>query len=287
MKALFVVNRRSGARRRDDVVATIRNACTWEHDFAACEREQLDGVIDDAERSGVHVVFAVGGDGTVHEVGKRLIGRAPALGIIPTGSGNGIARHIGLPIDVSRAIASCSGGRIETVDTATVNGQPFLGMMGLGFDALVAGVFASHAARGLLTYLRVAAGEIWSYKPQEYEIRAGNETVRRRAFLIAVANGGQYGNDAWIAPDASLQDGMIDLIIVERASARAVLRLFARDLRDTPGITMLRGTHIEIRRDASGPAHIDGEPLTMPETLTIDVKPQSLRVLLPDARRRI
>jgi len=234
VKALFVVNRRSGARRRDDVEAAIRKACEWEHEFAACEREALDGIIADAERSGVNVIFAVGGDGTVHEVGKRLIGRASALGIIPTGSGNGLARHLGLPIDVAGAIAACGRGRIESVDTALVNGQPFIGTMGLGFDAFVAEAFGSREARGFRTYLRIALSELWSYKPQYYEIRADGDVVKLRALLIAVANGSQYGNDAWIAPNASLQDGVLDVTIIERASLRAALRLFARDLRDTP-----------------------------------------------------
>jgi len=287
VKALFVVNRRSGTRRRDDVESAIRNACEWEHDFAACEREALDGIVADAERNGVDVVFAVGGDGTVHEVGRRLIGHTLALGIVPTGSGNGLARHLGLPIDVRKSIAACKAGRIATIDTASVEGQPFIGIMGVGFDARVADVFASRVGRGLQTYLRVALAEVRSYAPQEYEVRVDGEMIRRRALLIAVANGGQYGNDAWIAPDASVQDGILDITLVERASPRAAWRLFVRELRDAPGVTMLRGRHIEIRRGASGPVHLDGEPLTMPETLTIDVAPQSLRVLLPDAARAI
>ena len=285
MKVLFVVNRRSGARRRDDVEAAIRKACDWEHDFAACEREGLDSTIADAEKSGVHVVFAVGGDGTVHEVGKRLIGRSIALGIVPTGSGNGLARHLGLPIDVRGAIAACGGGRIETVDTATVNGQPFLGTMGLGFDAWVAEAFGSQETRGFKTYLRVALTEIWSYKAQEYEVRADGETIRRRALLLAVANGGQYGNNAWIAPTASLSDALLDVTIVERASVISVLRLFRRSLLPESGVTMLRGKHIEIRRSAPGPAHLDGEPVKLPESVTIDVVPRSLRVLVPDTAR--
>jgi YegS/Rv2252/BmrU family lipid kinase len=287
VKALFVVNRRSGARRRDDVEAAIRNACQWEHDFAACEREALDGIIADAERKDVGVIFAVGGDGTVHEVGKRLIGRSVALGIIPTGSGNGFARHLGLPLNVRGAITACAGGRIETIDTASVNGQPFIGTMGLGFDAWVAEAFGSQEARGFRTYLRVALREIWSYKAQEYEVRAGGETVRRRALLIAVANGGQYGNNAWIAPTASASDGLLDVTIIERASLFSIIRLFARDLRTGGGVTMMRGAHIEVRRSAPGPAHLDGEPIKLPESLTIDVQPRSLRVLLPDVARGI
>ena len=287
MKALFVVNRRSGAKRRDDIQAIIRNACRWEHEFAECDRESLDATVAGAERNGFHVVFAVGGDGTVHEVAKRLIGRSLALGIVPTGSGNGLARHVGLPIDVVQSLAVCSGGRLDTIDTATVNGTPFIGTMGIGFDAWIAEAFATRAARGWRTYLRVGLNGFWSYEPREYELSIDGQTLRRRALLIAVANASQYGNNARIAPVASLQDGVLDVVIVERRSLRAAARLFAGSLDRAPGITMLRARHIEIRRAASGAAHLDGEPVTLPESLTIDIVPRSLRVLLPDTLRAI
>ena len=287
MKALFVVNRRSGAKRRDDVETLIRNACHWEHEFVDCDRDALDAIVARAERNGFQVVFAVGGDGTVHEVAKRLIGRPLALGIVPTGSGNGLARHLGLPVHVARSLAACSGGRIDTIDTASVNGAPFIGTMGIGFDAWIADAFASRGARGLRTYLRVGFKGFWSYEPQEYELIIDGEKLRRSALLIAVANASQYGNNARIAPVASLQDGVLDVTIVERRSFRAAARLFAGSLDRAPGITMLRGRQIEIRRPAPGPAQLDGEPVTLPESLTIRIAPRSLRVLLPDSPRKI
>jgi diacylglycerol kinase (ATP) len=287
VKALFVVNRRSGAKRLDDVETIIRNACGWEHEFAECDRDALDATVSRAERNGFNVIFAVGGDGTVHEVARRLIGRPLALGIVPTGSGNGLARHLGLPIHVARSLAACSGGRFDTIDTASVNGTPFIGTMGVGFDAWIADAFASRDARGLKTYLRVGFSGFWSYAPQEYELIIDGEKMRRSALLIAVANASQYGNNARIAPVASLQDGVLDVVIVERRSFRAAARLFAGSLHRAPGITMLRARQIEIRRPAAGPAHLDGEPVTLPESLTIKIVPRSLRVLLPDSARPI
>src|SRR5438105_3550139 len=287
VKALFVVNRRSGAKRRDDIETLIRNACVWEHEFVHCDRDALDATVARAERSGVDVIFAVGGDGTVHEVGKRLIGRSLALGIVPTGSGNGLARHLGLPIHVARSLAACSAGRIDTIDTAVVNGKPFIGTMGIGFDAWIAEAFASRAERGLRTYLRVAFSGFWSYRPQEYELIVDGERIRRSALLIAVANASQYGNNARIAPVASLQDGVLDVVIVERRSFRAAARLFAGSLDRAPGITMLRGREIQIRRPGAGPAQLDGEPVALPESLSINIVRRSLRVLLPDSARKI
>ena len=284
MKALFVVNRRSGVKRRGDVVTIIREACKWEHEVVECENQgDLDAAINDR----FDVVFAVGGDGTVHEVAKRLIGTPIALGIVPTGSGNGLARHLGMPMDARRSLRACDSERLETIDTATVNGIPFIGTMGIGFDAWIAEQFATRGVRGLRTYVRVGLSGFWTYAPQDYELEIDGKRMRQRALLIAIANASQYGNNARIAPVASLQDGMLDVVIVERRSMHAAARLFTGTLQRAPGVTMLRGRHIEIRRPAAGPAHLDGEPVTLPESLTIDIVPRSLRILLPDPARAI
>jgi len=283
VKALFVVNRRSGVKRRDDVLTVIREACAWEYEIAECDRkEDLDAIVDRP----FDVIFAVGGDGTVHEVAKRLIGRPQALGIIPTGSGNGLARHLGLPINARRALRACRG-RVETIDTATVNGIPFIGTMGIGFDAWIAEAFATRGVRGLRTYVRVGLGGLLKYMPETYELEIDGEHIERRALLIAIANASQYGNNARIAPVASLQDGTLDVVIVERASIAAAARLFTGSLQHARGVTMRRGRHIVLRRPAAGPAHLDGEPVTLPQSLTIDVVPRSLRILLPDEKRTI
>ena len=283
MKALFVVNRRSGIRRRDDVTSIIR--AQWrEPEVVECgDPRQLDAVVSDS----FDAVFAVGGDGTVHEVAKRLIGKSPALGIIPTGSGNGLARHLGVPLDVRRALAACRAGRVETIDTARVEGEPFVGTMGVGFDAWIAEAFATRAARGFRTYVRVALGGLWSYAPREYELTIDGVTTRRTALLIAVANASQYGNNARIAPMASLQDGVLDVVIVERRSIRAAARLFAGNLYGARGVTMLRARRVEIRRPDAAVAHLDGEPIALPQSLTVEIVPRSLRVLVPPASRRI
>ncbi|MDQ6802728.1 MAG: diacylglycerol kinase family lipid kinase, partial [Acidobacteriota bacterium] len=137
--------------------------------------------------------------------------------------------------------------------------------------------------RGLATYIRVGLAGFLKYAPERYQIAINGESLERKALLIAVANASQYGNNARIAPIASLQDGLLDLVIVERASLTAIPRLFSGTLHRAPGITMRRGNHIEIRRPASGPAHLDGEPVTLPEKLMVEVVPKSLRVLLPDS----
>src|SRR5438128_6758197 len=288
VRALFVVNRRSGVKRRTDVVAIIREHCTLQFEIAECERkEDLDDTIRRAEDQHFDAVYAVGGDGTVHEVAKRLIGTPLALGILPTGSGNGLARHLGWPMSIRAALRACRDRRTAIIDTAAVNGLPFIGTMGVGFDAWIADKFASRKRRGLRTYVEVGLGGFFSYAAEQYEIGIDGEHLSRRAVLIAIANASQYGNNARIAPIASLQDGLLDVVIVERRSIGAALRLFTGTLDRAAGITMRRGNHIEIRRAAAGPAQLDGEPITLPEMLTIDIVPRSLKVLLPDSARAI
>jgi YegS/Rv2252/BmrU family lipid kinase len=287
VKALFIINERSGAKRGYDVADVIRKAAAFEHEILSCGRkEDLDAMIDRAEESGVDVVFAVGGDGTVHETAKRLIGRGPALGILPIGSGNGFARHIGLPVDPTAALSSCKGGRIETIDTALVNDHPFLGVMGIGFDAMIADRFAASTVRGLETYIRLGLQAFADFKAEEYEVTANGSTSTKRAFVIAVANSGQYGNNARIAPLASLQDGLLDVVIVDDTklidAAFLLARLFSGTFHRAAGVTTLRTSEVTIRRPTAGPAHLDGEPVTLPEELHVRVVPRSLRLLVPD-----
>lgn len=288
MKSLFLVNPRSGAKRKYDISALIREHVAAPHEIRACGRkEDLDAMLDEAEGEGFDVVYAVGGDGTVHEIAKRLVGRPLALGILPIGSGNGFARHLQLPMEPRACLRASGARRIVTIDTAAVNGIPFLGVMGIGFDALIADRFAASDVRGFRTYVQVGLREYFRYEAEEYELIIDGEPLRKRAFTIAVANGSQYGNDARIAPRASVTDGRLDVVLVDDVSPLGALWLMRRLFRGTidrsPNVTTLSGRHIEIRRPTAGPAHLDGEPFTLPAVLAVDVKPASLRVLLPDA----
>ena len=292
MKALFLVNERSGRRRDFDIAEVIRRTAECEYDIVPCgEKNDLAAIVDRAEREAFDVVYAVGGDGTVHETAKRLIGRAPALGILPIGSGNGFARHIGLPLDPAEAIRACRGAAIVTIDTAVVNEEPFLGVMGVGFDAMVAQRFASSTVRGLKTYLVEGMGAFTTFRAEEYEIETDTTTLRRRAFVIAIANSGQYGNNARVAPLASVQDGLLDVVIVDDASLlRALLLLpplFRGSFHRLRSVTTMQTASVTIRRSSAGAAHLDGEPYVLPAELRIRVVPRSLRLLVPDGVRRI
>ena len=289
MKALFVVNDRSGARRNYDVRALIRQHWSGEGcNIEGCStREDLDRLIASAINDGIEVIFAVGGDGTVHEVAKRVIGKPLTLGIVPTGSGNGFARHLGLPTmpaDLVRAIPSL---RTETIDTAEVNGRPFIGVMGVGFDAFIADRFASSTVRGFRTYVTEGLLGYASYRPQDYELTIDGSTEHVRAFVIAVANSAQYGNNARIAPRASVQDGLLHVVVIRDAPPlrlpMMMARLFGGSFDRAHGITTQPAREVVIRRGSAGPAHLDGEPFDMPEELRVVIRPRSLRVLAGSA----
>jgi YegS/Rv2252/BmrU family lipid kinase len=292
VKTLFLVNARSGANRQRDLAALIRETWPHEHEIVACEsKEELDDVIRSAATRGVRIIYAVGGDGTVHEIAKRLINNDLVLGILPTGSGNGLARHLGIPMNSRASLRACGDLRIETIDTATVNGTPFINAMGVGFDAWIADAFAGAGTRGMRTYVRVGLRGLGRYDTEEYVMTIDGEVVRRSAIVIAVANGSQYGNNARIAPLASMQDGLLDVTLIERASflrtPMLLARLFAGSLHRGRGVTTFRGRTITIARSSAGPAHLDGEPVTIPESLTISIVPRSLKVIVPTSARLI
>jgi diacylglycerol kinase (ATP) len=290
MKTLFILNPTSGRKAiRDAVQAVIERVYPGSANpfrVYRCDRkEDLSAVIDQAIRDGFEFIVAVGGDGTVHEVATRLTDSSAVLGILPAGSGNGLARHLGIPLDPEAALREIPGGRIEQIDTALVNETPFINVAGMGFDAVVAERFASSTVRGLETYIREGMKAYYSYAAEDYEIELDGKRTVLSAYLIAVANASQYGNAARIAPLASLQDGMLDLSLLHHGSLLAVplllQQLFSGRLHHSAHVTTLKGREIRIRRGAAGPAHIDGEPVTLPAELTFRIRPASLRVLVP------
>jgi diacylglycerol kinase (ATP) len=287
LKALFLVNASSGPNRRLDIASLIRRSCRWpEFDVIPSEsKEDLDGIVAGAQRNGFGVVFAVGGDGTVHEVAKRLLGTDLALAIVPTGSGNGFARHLRIPMNPLAAMESSRNRDPLRIDTGEVDGRPFVGVMGVGFDAHIAHEFAAHPARGLRTYLKVGLAAIARYRPEEYEIVADGETISTRAFAVDVANASQYGNNARVAATASVRDGLLDLVIIRDVSILAMPillgRVFTGTLHRSRAVITRQVHEVIIRRQAAGQAHVDGEPIELGAEVRVGVRPQSLNVIAP------
>jgi YegS/Rv2252/BmrU family lipid kinase len=292
LSSLFIINPASGklssrASRRERIENFIR-------------RHSLDAKVE-VTRSGGHaaqlsraavqagdvdVVVSIGGDGTMNEVAGGLVGSNVAYAMIPTGSGNGLGRDLGLPMDPDRALEVLLDGRLRTIDTGSVNGLPFFNVMGLGFDAEIGRRFNLSHRRGLLTYLRIGLGVFVRYKKEPLEIDVGNGSpVHVDAFFTSIANSTQYGNNARIAPRALLDDGLLDLASITTrnpvSAAVLVTRLFAGSIDRSPSVRSFQSNHFKIKRAASGPIHTDGEVHDCGATLDIEVRPQSLRVVVP------
>ena len=234
-----------------------------------------------AIRKGYHSVLVAGGDGTVNEVASALRNSRVILGIIPCGSGNGLARHCNISLNFVEALELITKRHIISADCGLVNGIPFFCTFGLGFDATVSESFAHEKKRGPLSYVKSVVKEYIKYKPDDYEIIANSTTFHQKAFVIAVCNASQYGNNALIAPQASIKDGQLDITIIHSGSPltrpMVGVDLFTGNMSKNVLSQTLRVKHAVIHR-SPGIAHIDGEPIQMPDEIRIDCLPGCLRI---------
>jgi diacylglycerol kinase (ATP) len=239
----------------------------------------------EAVEHGTEVIVAVGGDGTVNEIGQELVGTKSSLGIIPTGSGNGLARHLKIPSNSKKAIRVINQYKIHKIDTATINDKVFLSIAGIGYDAFVAKKFSKAARRGFFSYFRIVSGEYPSYKPRKYVLNIDGKTITRKALLIAFANSNQFGNNASIDPQAAIDDGFIDLCILRRIPLLLipfyVPLLFTKMFHKTQYIEIIHAKEATITRKKGKTMHFDGDPITMGKTLEMKVNPLSLNVIIP------
>jgi YegS/Rv2252/BmrU family lipid kinase len=235
----------------------------------------------------VPLVCAWGGDGTVNEVARAVAGSGTALGIVPSGSGNGLARELGLPWDPARALDVALGRRERVIDVGDVDGRLFVSVAGVGLDAEVAARFNARPAgpRGLWPYVRIGARELLRYRAREYAIRAGTEAWREPALAVVCANARQYGGGAIVAPTARLDDGYLDLVVVAPrpplVALRDALHLFRGTLDRAPGVRTARVTAVEIAGPEPIRFHVDGEAVMGGVVLSVRVRPAMLRVRVP------
>jgi len=215
-----------------------------------------------AVRRGDRLVMAWGGDGTVNEVASALVGSSTALGIVPGGSGNGLARELGLPLTAEAALHAALAATPCVVDAGQLDGRWFFSLAGIGFDAHVAAAFDRHQGRrGFANYVRITVRELRRYTCATYRVNGGAAV---RALLVTVANSGQFGNGARIAPDARIDDGLLDLVVFEERSrlstVLALPRLFTGGAASVPGVTIERVETAVIESDTPMRFHVDGEP---------------------------
>lgn len=229
------------------------------------------------------IVVAVGGDGTVNEVARGIVGTEKALGIIPCGSGDGLARHLGLSHNIRKAIQTIEQGECKRMDIAEINGRPFFSVCGVGFDAVVSERFAKSGKRGVANYIKLGLNTWRNYSPEHYTITIDGEEHQTDSLLITIGNSNQWGNNAKIAPLASCFDGLLEVTTVEKFSfwdlPLMAFRLMTGTLHKSRKIACYRGKDIYINRAAEGVAHADGDWFIDSERLHIKILPSALKVI--------
>ncbi len=293
MKARFIFNPHSGSNRRNpylrDRAEEFIRQHRWDATVVPTERprhatELAQRAVDD----GCGLVVAIGGDGTMNEVACALIDTPVSFGLIPCGSGNGLGRHLG--IRKHTAFRTLLHGHPVAIDTGMVNRDPFFCVAGAGFEGLIASRFATLASRGFAGYLRTSADAWRNYRPERYTVHhhTGRDTIE--AFTLAISNSSQYGNDAFIAPGASVSDGLLDLVAVPHVGVLNAVpllwHLFRGSLHRDGTVRRWRGASFVIEREKPGWIHTDGEPRAEVARLEVTVRPRSLRIVVPDASAR-
>jgi diacylglycerol kinase (ATP) len=286
-KALFIINPVSGGKKKDDVPGFIDkylDKAIFESNIIFSNGVSHARTLAGGAANKYDLVVAVGGDGTVNEIASGIKCSNTALGIIPYGSGNGLSRFLNIPMDAVKAIETLNSWNMETIDSATANGDWFFNMAGMGFDAHISEVFSHQKNRGFGTYIKSSLQEIANYKAEAYNIEIDGARYQRKAFMLSFANSSQFGNNAHISPNASVQDGLIDVCMIKPFPwyrfGELVLRAFTKTTDKFSYTEIIKGSHITVNRDKPGPMHLDGEPHTAISAVEINVVPSSLKVLV-------
>lgn len=286
-KALFIINPISGGKKKDGVPELIEKHL--DADLYSVVITFSDGVsharqIAKEAVSHFDLIVAVGGDGTVNEVASAMVGSDTVLGIIPYGSGNGLSRFLGISMDAAKAIAHLNTWKVEQIDSGKFNGRPFFNMAGMGFDAHISEVFSHGKKRGFSSYIKSSFSEISKYKAKNYHIAIDGKIYNRDAFMLSFANSSQYGNDAHISPNASVQDGLLDVCIIAQFPLwrfiEMGIRMVTKTADKTKYVEIIRGRDIKVTRNESGPVHLDGEPRITGIDNHIEAVPASLKVIV-------
>ena len=283
----FIINPISGNQDKDDIPKMIEeeiDSKRFDVDIRMTDHKgHAAEIAKECATKGIEVVVAVGGDGTVNEVARSLTHTQTALGIIPCGSGNGLARHLCIPMNIRKALNIINQCQIEAFDYGVINGIPFFCTCGMGFDAFISLKFAEAGKRGPITYVENVLKEGLKYKPETYEVEDDTGAKKYKAFLIACANASQYGNNAYIAPGATMKDGEMDVIIMEPFTAldapQIAADLFMKTLANNSKIKTFRTKTLHITRKEPGAIHYAGDPIMTDQDVEVHIEPLGIRIV--------
>lgn len=284
MKRVFlIINKFAGHRKKHStavfqVVSILQESgCEVEYSYTNHPGHATE-LASEAANKGFNLIVAVGGDGTMNEVAQGLIGTSKPMGIIPIGSGNGLARDLGIPMDMMKSARLLVEGKIQQIDVCSVNKQRFLCTSGIGFDAQVADKMGKSLTRGFLRYIQLTIQESIAFKPFKIKMKVNDILIEKPVFLVTFANARQFGNNAYIAPFASISDGLIDVIVVNPFNKIWLpvfgIGLFLGIIPKLPFVDCYKAKQIELEFADTPFFHFDGEPgkLQIPATISVDAE---------------
>ncbi|WP_418799545.1 diacylglycerol/lipid kinase family protein [Porphyromonas sp.] len=288
-KYLTIINPHSGTSRKTSIPELAYNILSENgselYFVYTNEQGHVAQIIDDVAGQGFDVVIGVGGDGTINEVADAVRPTDMTMGIIPMGSGNGLARSLDIPMDPEAALEVIRKGYIKRIDCCEANGVPFFVTFGVGFDAQVTASYDQKSFRGPLSYVLSTVDQFIKHKSSLYRLHLNGEVIEQKAFLVTCANADQYGNNAIIAPEAELDDGLFDVVVIRNMSLlkapQVAINLFTKNINESASIDIYRTDHLVIEREEEDYAQVDGELLELGRRIEITIQKQQLPILVP------
>ena len=289
-RVLFIINRYSGTNFQEAIEGRIIDACSQLQLEATIEYTKHKGhatvLARQAVEAGFPRVFAMGGDGTVNEVAQALVQTSTALGILPKGSGNGLARHLHIPLKTPQALQLLDKHKIVTMDTIRINGLLSVNVSGIGFVAHVAGKVGNDGKRGLISYGKLVMKEFPHFNEFPIELKMDGKILKRKSFILALANSSQFGNNAKISPFASVCDQLIDVCFIKKVPLTQAVafaqKMFTGHMNRSRFVEVVQGKNVRISFDVPMPYHIDGEAMEPVTTFEVLLVPGSLRIVVPN-----
>ncbi len=294
-RIIFIINPKSGTGRYAMAKTAIeKHIDISKYHYKIIETEykgHAKKIAQQAVKEQAYMVVSVGGDGTLNEISRALVHTNVILGILPAGSGNGLAHHLKISTDFEKAIEVINNGEIIEIDTILLNEKRFVSIAGVGFDAFVARHYDKSTKRGFFPYFKLAFTHFFSYRPKNYLLHINGETLERRALFISFANSSQWGYNTQIAPKASLNDGKFDVCIFKKPSLlKAILlapKLFSGKIDTASNMEIIQCDCCQIYRPSNKKmhVHIDGEKRKRQQTVTLNLEPESLKVVVPKTKK--
>ena len=288
-KVLFIINKYSGTGYKPNLEGKIIDCCAKAEMECTIEFTKNKGHGTLLARAGVDkgfdAIFAVGGDGTVNEVARGMIDAAVPMGIVPKGSGNGLALHLQIPVNIQQSLELLKASRVVAIDTFTINGHLSVSISGIGFDGYIANRFGKNGKRGLVGYGKLIVQNFGRYDEFVYEANLAGTHISGKSFILAIANSSQFGNNARIAQSASVCDHLLDVCVIRKMPVLNALdfsrKMFKGNLEKSRFIEIYRHAELTIETGMPIDYHVDGEPFGVDSRFDVKLNPASLKVIVP------